>query len=29
VAALASHMGHADRLAEAVGGAIVVSGPPA
>lgn len=29
VAALARHMGHADRLAEAVPGSIVVSGPPA
>jgi 4-diphosphocytidyl-2-C-methyl-D-erythritol kinase len=28
VAALARHMGHADRLADAVAGAIVVSGPP-
>jgi 4-diphosphocytidyl-2-C-methyl-D-erythritol kinase len=29
VVALASHMGHADRLAEAVPGSFVVSGPPA
>ena len=28
VAALARHMGHADRLAEAVPGSLVVSGPP-
>jgi 4-diphosphocytidyl-2-C-methyl-D-erythritol kinase len=29
IVALASHMGHADRLAEAVPGSFVVSGPPA
>ena len=29
VVALARHMGHADRLAEAVPGSFVVSGPPA